>query len=149
MLMAQMPLLRAGAPMTRWSEGFFDIHHISTGRGNSVLAICPDGTSIMIDAGAVGGSVEALGEARPNDSRRPGEWLGRYALQHLPAARKKELDYFVLTHFHGDHMGDVNATSPSSKLGDYRLTGVTDVAELLPIRRLIDRDGFTANSFQV
>jgi hypothetical protein len=93
----------------------------------------------MIDAGAVGGSAEALGVARPNASRRPGEWLGRYASQHLQTAPKPELDYFVLTHFHGDHMGDVTPTSPSSRLGDYRLTGVTDVAELLPIRHLIDR----------
>jgi len=132
--------------MEPWRPGFLDIHHISTGRGNSVLAVCPDGTSIMIDAGAVGGSTEALGPARPNGSRRPGEWLGRYALQHLRTAPKQELDYFVLTHFHGDHMGDLTPASPLSKSSDYRLTGVTDVAELIPIRSLIDR-GFPDYSY--
>ncbi|RXH58708.1 beta-lactamase domain protein [Granulicella sibirica] len=125
--------------MEPWSKGTLDLHHIATGRGNSVLAILPDGTSMMIDAGAVGGSTEALGPARPNDSRRPGEWIGRYALHHLRTAPRQELDYFVLTHFHGDHMGDVTTDSPMARSGDYRLTGVSDVAELIPIRRLIDR----------
>jgi hypothetical protein len=49
------------------------------------------------------------------------------------------LDYFVLTHFHGDHMGDVTADSPRSPDGTYKLSGVSDVAELLPIHHLIDR----------
>lgn len=127
------------APFEPWSPGHLDIHHISTGRGNSVLAICPDGTSIMIDAGAVNSSTDAMGPARPNDTRRPGEWIARYALHHLHTAPRQELDYFVLTHFHGDHMGDLNPASPISKSGEYKLTGVTDVAELIPIRHLIDR----------
>ena len=126
-------------PMEPWQRGFLDIHHISTGRGNSMLAICPDGTSIMVDAGATKGPTDALGPARPNDSRRPGEWIGRYALHHLRTTPKQELDYFVLTHLHGDHMGEVTADSPVSSAGDYRLTGVADVAELIPIRRIIDR----------
>jgi len=125
--------------MEPWRQGYLDIHHISTGRGNSVLAICPDGTSIMIDAGAVKSDAAAMGPARPDASRRPGEWIGRYAMHHLRTAPKQELDYFVLTHFHGDHMGDVTADSPMSSKGDYRLTGVTDVAEILPIGTLIDR----------
>jgi beta-lactamase superfamily II metal-dependent hydrolase len=125
--------------MEPWRPGLLDIHHISTGRGNSVLIVCPDGTSIMIDAGAVKGPVEAMGPARPDSSRRPGEWIGRYALHHLRTAPKRELDYFVLTHFHSDHMGDLMPDSPAARGGDYRLTGVSDVAELVPIRRLIDR----------
>lgn len=137
-LQALVPIVGSAA-FEPWRQGFLDIHHISTGRGNSVLSICPDGTSIMVDAGAVKGPTDALGPARPDASRRSGEWIGRYALHHLRAAPKQELDYFVLTHFHGDHMGDVTTESPTSANGDYRLTGVTDVAELLPIRRLIDR----------
>jgi hypothetical protein len=146
-LLAQTRLLSAlqinspeiGAPKTPWSPGTLELHHISTGRGNSVLAICPDGTSIMIDAGAVLRSSEDLVPARPNDSRLPGVWIARYALRHLRAAPRQELDYFVLTHFHGDHMGELSPSSPLSKSGEYHLTGVTDVAELLPIHHLIDR----------
>jgi len=125
--------------MEPWQRGLLDIHHISTGRGNSVLVICPDGTSMLIDAGAVKAPSEALAAAEPNSSRRPGEWIGRYALRHLSAAPRRELDYVVLTHFHGDHIGEVAPDSPAAPNGDYRLTGISDVAELLPIRNLIDR----------
>jgi hypothetical protein len=122
-----------------WTRGLLDIHHISTGRGNSVLAICPDGTSIMVAAGAVKGPTDAMGPARPDSTRRPGEWIARYAMHHPRTAPRQELDYLVLTHFHGDHMGDVRADSPASRDGTYQLTGVSDVAELLPIHCLIDR----------
>jgi hypothetical protein len=49
------------------------------------------------------------------------------------------LDYVVLTHFHGDHIGEVAPDSPAAPGGDYRLTGISDVAELLPIGKIIDR----------
>jgi beta-lactamase superfamily II metal-dependent hydrolase len=122
-----------------WQRGFLDIHHISTGRGNSVLIICPDGTSILIDAGAVKGPAEAMAPVRPNSSRRPGEWIGRYARYHLRTAPRQELDYAVLTHFHGDHIGDVTSDCPVAAAGDYRLTGISDVAEIIPIGKIIDR----------
>jgi len=93
----------------------------------------------MVDAGAVKGGDPAQGPARPDDSRRAGEWIGRYALHHLRTAPRQQLDFFVLTHFHGDHMGDVLPDSPAASAGGYRLTGVMDVAELLPMRTLIDR----------
>ncbi len=129
-----------------WRTGFLDIHHISTGRGNAMLLICPDGKSIMIDAGAVKSASEGMAAARPNDSRRPGEWIGRYALHHLRTAPRQELDYFVLTHFHGDHMGDLFPNPQLSHYGDYRLTGVADVAELIPSHCLIDR-GFPSYDY--
>jgi beta-lactamase superfamily II metal-dependent hydrolase len=122
-----------------WHCGFLDIHHISTGRGNSVLIICPDGTSILIDAGAVKGPAEAMAPARPNSSHRPGEWIGRYARYHLRTAPRQELDYAVLSHFHGDHIGDVTPDCPAAPAGDYRLTGISDVAEIIPIGKIIDR----------
>jgi len=136
----------AAGGMEPWSRGMLDIHHISTGRGNSVLAICPDGTSVMIDAGAAASATDAMGPARPDASRRPGEWIGRYAQRQLRATGRQELDYFVLTHFHDDHMGAPVAGSPMSRNGAYRLSGVTDVAELVPIRRLLDR-GFPDYSY--
>jgi beta-lactamase superfamily II metal-dependent hydrolase len=122
-----------------WQRGLLDIHHISTGRGNSVLIICPDGTSILIDAGAVKGAADAMVPPRPNSNRRPGEWIGRYARHHLQTAPRQELDYAVLTHFHGDHIGDVTPDSPAGPSSNYRLTGISDVAELIRIGKIIDR----------
>ena len=130
----------AGTAIDPWQHGFLEIHHISTGRGNSVLAILPDGTSLMIDAGAVKAASGAdVALPKPDASRRPGEWIGRYAKFHLRTAPRQQIDTFVLTHLHGDHMGEYTDDLPLSKTGDYRLTGVSDVAELLPIHRIIDR----------
>jgi hypothetical protein len=47
----------ANEELPAWKPGILDIHHINTGRGNSSLVICPDGTSIPIDAGAANSPV--------------------------------------------------------------------------------------------
>jgi beta-lactamase superfamily II metal-dependent hydrolase len=122
-----------------WSRGSLEIHHISTGRGNATLCVFPDGTTLLIDAGAVRGDPALLAPLRPDGSRRPGEWIGRYVQRRLAETGTRALDAALLTHFHPDHMGDVTADSPASRSGAYRLSGITDVAELVSIRRIIDR----------
>ena len=103
-----------------WTEGHFDIHHIDTARGNCTLLIFPDGTPMMIDAGDAGNAPEGtILPTRPNPSRRPGEWQARYALAHSPA---KELDYFLATHIHPDH-----------------ISGLADVDASMPVATFIDR----------
>ena len=42
---------RKGRTLPAWSEGYLDIHTISTGRGECIFLILPDGTSIVVDAG--------------------------------------------------------------------------------------------------
>jgi beta-lactamase superfamily II metal-dependent hydrolase len=97
------------AEFPSWKPGTLDIHHINTGRGNSSLMVCPDGTSILIDAGAVNSPLIFMNAARPNDSLRAGQWIARYVQRHLRAAGPSELDYLVATHQHGDHMGEMGA----------------------------------------
>jgi len=130
---------QAPAAFVPWRPGLLDIHHISTGRGNCTLILCPDGTTMMVDAGATQGGLDFTIAPIPDDTRRPGEWIARYARRHLRAAQREEIDYFVLTHLHGDHMGEVAIDLPKSKAGNYKLTGITDVAETLPVRRILDR----------
>jgi hypothetical protein len=113
-----------------------DIHHLSTGRGNSTFFHFPNGTTLLLDAGDAG--PVPLTDAKPNDSRRAGEWIARYIRAMLPG-REPALDYAVLTHFHPDHMGRVGDGLPRSAHGDWLLSGITDVAEQFPIRTLIDR----------
>ncbi len=134
--------LAANAPPAArpWSRGSLEIHHISAGRGNATLCVFPDGTTLLIDAGAVRGNPALLAPLRPDGSRRPGEWIGRYVQRRLAETGLPALDVALLTHFHPDHMGDITDDSPRSRLGPYRLSGITDVAELVPIRRMIDRD---------
>lgn len=129
-----------GETLPPWSPGSLDIHQIATGRGNAALVIGPDGTSLLIDAGAIAGNPEGVSPARPDESRRPGEWIARYVQRWLPTTRRLQLDYFVATHLHPDHIGDIGANTPPSRRDPgYVLTGVTDVAEAVPICTLIDR----------
>jgi beta-lactamase superfamily II metal-dependent hydrolase len=132
---AQAPASKTLPP---WQPGFLEIHHIATNRGNSTLLILPDGTTMMVDAGAIYGTTPYLSPPKPSIERRPGEWIGRYVQRRLQSASLEGIDTFMLTHLHADHLG---AIPPAAKPGPdgYLLTGVSDVAALVPIHRFIDR----------
>ncbi len=104
------------------------------------FVLCPDGTTMLIDAGTTEDSTEVSSAQRPNASLRPGEWIANYIMRHMRAAGRQELDYFLLTHLHPDHLGDLGPGNPASPQGDYRLTGVMDVDARMRIGKLIDRD---------
>jgi hypothetical protein len=123
-----------GAPLPPWTAGTLQIHQISTGRGNSALFILPDGTTLLVDAGAAGDGI-AETDPHPNASRTPGAWIARYLQRNAVTA----LDFALITHFHADHMGQVLRTSPMAASGAYKLFGITEVAETIPIRQLLDR----------
>jgi Metallo-beta-lactamase superfamily len=116
-----------------------DIHHLAYGRGNSTFALCPDGTTLLIDAGTTEDSLDVSSPQKPNANVRPGEWIAGYISRHMRAAGRRDLDYFLLTHLHPDHLGDLGPGNPRSPNGDYRLTGVMDVNAHLRIGKLIDR----------
>jgi len=130
--LAQTPL-----PLPPWTPGTLDIHQISTGRGNAALFILPDGTTLLVDAGAAGDGVPET-DTHPDASRTPGAWIARYIKRHLPAGTN-ELEYALITHFHPDHMGQVQPSSPLDSSGVYRLTGITEVDASVPIHTLLDR----------
>lgn len=131
-----------------WEPGYLYIHHISTGRGSCALLILPDATTLMIDAGSIISGLDPrvdkyLIDPRPNASLRPGQWIAKYTEDALKQVDRKEIDFFLLTHFHEDHFGTVwpgrYDISPQSQFGPYQLGGVTDVAEMIPIHKVIDR----------
>jgi hypothetical protein len=126
-----------GAPLTPWSPGELDIHQISTGRGNAAFFILPDGTTLLVDAGAADGGTSQA-EPHPDGSHQPGGWIARYIGRHRPPD-SRALDYAVITHFHPDHMGAITPSSPRDRTGSYRLAGITEVDEAVPVRSLIDR----------
>jgi beta-lactamase superfamily II metal-dependent hydrolase len=139
----------ASLTLPPWLPGFLDIHHISTGRGSCAFLMCPDSTTMMIDAGSIVETVDPSHakywiSPKPNGSLRPGQWIARYVQRCLAEADRKEIDYFLLTHFHTDHMGAIDphdfTASPKSRFGDYQLGGLTDVAEVIPIHKIIDRN---------
>lgn len=138
-----VPLL-AATPATNerlpdWEPGILEIHHIDTGRGNSTLILEPDGSSLLIDAGDAHSAAQTMSPARPDASRRAGEWIARYAQRQLARIHSPALDIMLLTHFHGDHVGELSPTSPQSKHGSYSITGAAEVAESIPVRAIVDR----------
>ena len=112
----------AGSKLAPWSSGTLDIHQIQTGRGNSAFLIFPDGSTLLVDAGAVPDRPGLeLGPVRPDSSRTPGEWIAQYIRDFSPRT-PATLDYVLATHYHDDHVAALNT-----------------VAGLIPIRRFFDR----------
>ena len=88
-----------------------DIHQIATGRGNSALIVMPDGTTLLVDAGAAGDGI-AETDPHPDASRSPGAWIVRYLQRHLPkgAARNSRTAMrWKSPIFFADHMGQLRA----------------------------------------
>lgn len=132
-----------GKAIPSWEKGYLDIHHINTGRGSSTYFILPDGTTMLVDAGELSPLdtrtfTPRNAAIRPNDGKKPYEWIVHYIRQVSPAMNKA-LDYALITHFHDDHFGAWYPDAPVAPEGNYLLTGITGVASLLPVHRLIDR----------
>ena len=82
---APVGLLRAAVPafqvLPAWKPGVLEIHQIATNRGNSALLLLPDGTTMMIDAGAIYGALTLFDRSsalRPASPRRV-DWALRKA----------------------------------------------------------------------
>ena len=129
---------RVGATLPAWSQGYLDIHTISTGRGECVFFILPDGTSIVVDAGEFSreGKKYTNVAPRPNAETRPTKAFGDYIRHFNPT---DAIDYFNLSHFHMDHMGNDEPEYERSAEGDYLLTGVMALHHQVPFREVIDR----------
>ncbi len=128
-----------------WTPGYLYIHHISTGRGNAAYIVMPDGTTMLIDAGEADHEfIESVAPlkpypAKPNAEHSAGYGIAQYIRRFAPSGHPATLDFALVTHFHTDHIGTLLATSPLSSSGAYRLTGITEVADLIPIKTLVDR----------
>ena len=131
---------QVGNTLPAWSEGYLDIHHINTGKGESSFFILPDGTTMLVDAGASNRSKPRVTDPRPNDSFTPGEWIGRYIIHMMEGHKEKKLDYVLITHFHSDHMGEPSPGAKTSEKGGYLMSGITETGDMIPFRKLIDRD---------
>lgn len=62
-----------------------------------------------------------------------------YIEQFIPKENRRQVDYALITHYHDDHFGEMDAVREMSDEGNYRLTGITEVGYQLPIKTLLDR----------
>ncbi|MDW7693012.1 hypothetical protein R9C00_10220 [Flammeovirgaceae bacterium SG7u.111] len=134
-------------PLPEWQEGYLDIHHISTGRGDAAFTIFPDGTTLLVDMGDMSEMHPRIlshrnSPARPNHSKTAGQWVADYIQQFHPKKKDATLDYTLLTHYHDDHFGEIDMNRRKHKAGNYLLTGITDLGSIIPISTMIDR-GFS------
>ncbi len=133
------PAQEVGEPLPDWSAGTLDIHHINTGRGEAALLVLPDGTTMLVDAGATARTGPRVCAQKPDSSRTPGRWIAEYIRRVLKQRDEPLLDYALITHFHGDHMGQPGANSAVSAAGGYLLSGITEVGENIKINKILDR----------
>lgn len=131
-----------GKPLAAWQEGYFDIHAINTGRGESSLYVMPDGTTLLVDAA---GSLLSPSDPipptapKPNGSVTSGQAILNYVDHFTKTASYDKLNYLLVSHFHPDHMGNVTASLPLAPSGSFRMGGITEVGAKKSFETIIDR----------
>ena len=80
-----------------WQEGYMDIHHIATGKGENSFLVLPDGTTMLVDCGdETHGRFKC--EAYPDSSRTPGQWVARY-IMHFPKVLPADPVKWIISSF--------------------------------------------------
>ncbi len=103
-LLALLALLAAAPARAGQADGRLDIYWNDVEGGGATLIVTPAGQSVLIDSG------------------NPGTRDAGRIHQTAAAAGLKEIDFFILTHFHIDHFG-----------------GIGPLAALMPIGEVYDR----------
>ena len=118
-----------------WRPGELDIHFIQTGVGEQTFFIFPDGTTMLLDCGD-GYSEKYLKDIprRPSADRLGGEWVSRYVQRLIP---QRTIDYFLLSHWHGDHCGAPSLRTKTLPDGR-KVCGIALFAEDFDIRHYFD-----------
>ena len=106
------------------AAGSLRIYFIDVEGGQSTLLVTPQGESLLIDTGWAGNGAPGAKAGDPAQSRDANRIL---AAAHDAGIR--QIDYALITHFHGDHDG-----------------GVVELSQLLPIRHFIDHGGFAVGA---
>lgn len=132
-------IAKQGETLPAWEEGMLDIHAVNTARGECTFFILPDGTTMVVDAGEFIHQAKNMQNdtQRPNDFTRPADTYANYIRHFSP--RKDSIDYFMLSHYHMDHMGQMEKEYTISSNGDYIESGVTALYDRVPFRTIIDR----------
>jgi competence protein ComEC len=104
-----------------------DIYFIDVEGGQSTLIKLPDGQTLLVDAGFSGDGTFGSSAGDTSTARDP-----QRILEVAKLAGVSRLDYLLVTHYHGDHVG-----------------GVPELAQLLPIGTFIDHGSVTDDAEKV
>lgn len=151
-----------GQVLPAWQEGYLDIHSINGGRGEAFYYIFPDGTTMLCDAaGAPPAELHDYGDSKgvpskPSASVNSGAVIVNYIKHFAPSVANGRLDYFMTSHYHGDHIGawrtnyatfgwtafnkngeKVSAVNLND--GGFLLNGIAEVGLSIPIDKVLDR----------
>ncbi len=148
-----------GKPLPAWHQGYLDIHGINGGRGEAFYYIFPDGTTMLVDA--AGGPQSEYGydsgiASKPSVAISCGQVIVNYIRHFAPVVAGGRLDYFMASHYHGDHIGawrdkyskfhwqPVNSSGTpvgtvNLAAGGFVVNGLPDVGMSIPIDKVIDR----------
>src|SRR5438045_3269080 len=79
--------LCAATPFAQPGAKTLDIYYIDTEGGQATLFVSPSGQTVLVDTGNTG----------TRDPER--------IMEAVKAAGARQIDYLVITHYHGDHIG--------------------------------------------
>ena len=82
---------------------------IDVGQGDSILVVAPGGKTVLVDAG------------EPGDGKRVMEALKRHGVG--------QIDYFVATHAHADHIGAADEVIKATPVGEVVYSGVPNTTK--------------------
>src|SRR6266436_9190822 len=100
-----------------------DIYFIDTEGGQATLFVSPSGQSMLVDTGFPGNQ----GAATPAEASAPGITRDADRITAvLKQANVTVLDYVVISHYHGDHVGNA-----------------AELANRIPIRHFVDHGPFS------
>ncbi|MGI6496964.1 MAG: MBL fold metallo-hydrolase [Kiritimatiellia bacterium] len=139
------------------------IHLIYTGVGESMFWIFPDGTTMLLDCGAIDTTGREPAPILPDASRHAGDWIARYVTRVNPAADKTRVDILMLSHYHADHALGFPVAAQTlrfqrafdrawpdcddpCRISDYDRDGSLDAMRAL-YDALVERDGLVVEKF--
>jgi len=99
-LLAVVLALCAATPSAQTPPKTLDIYYVDTEGGQATLFVSPTGQTVLVDTG----------NANP-----PGRDPQRI-MEAMKAAGAKQIDYLVMTHYHGDHVGGFEELAKLTKI---------------------------------
>ncbi len=133
-----------GKTLPAWQEGELDVHFINTGRGECTWQVMPDGTTVLVDAS---GSLLQFGVeksdplvSKPNNDISAGQVIVDYINHFNPEVSRGHINYFVLSHLDGDHIGSYNPELPMHESGKFRIASVQEIGTKLIFDNVLDRN---------